>query len=319
MKELKVKKIRWLAIVGLALIIWLVYWFGGGKMKREANLFKVEDSIYGDSYLDVDSSGLQAKSMPAMANKAEQAVNSVEVKTSNAEATVGQKIIKNGSLTLKVSKTDRAAEKIGQIAKNNGGEVVSSTFYERIKGERNGQMTIEVPVDKFDSVLVEIKKLASQVLNENTSAQDVTAKFVDLEARLKSKKAEEEAFAALLNRANNNKDLLDTTRELARVRKEIEQLEGEKRFMESRTDKSTIKIDLREDVEVTSARDGWRPWEVVKESFKGLINKAQQAIDWMIRFVIEGLPTVIFISIVFFAVYQIGRWGYRKFFAKKEI
>ncbi|HHX58915.1 MAG TPA: DUF4349 domain-containing protein [Candidatus Moranbacteria bacterium] len=324
MENFKLKRFRWLALAGLLLLVWLAYLAGGGMSDRGAKPFAVDMAPMTKQSLSVEEGstpGLQARSMaePMMMDVSGDSMgvsfnNGIDQADEITET--DQKIIKNGDLTLKVPKTDRAAEEIGEIAKNNGGEVVSSNFYERIKGEKNGHMVIKVPADKFESTLAEIKKIGSQVINEVTNAQDVTAEFIDLEARLKNKKSEEEAFKALLDRAGNNKDLLDTTRELARVRGEIERLEGQKRFMSSQTEKSTISVDLREDVAVTPVGDGWRPWEVAKESFKGLVHKAQQAVDWSIKFLIEGLPSLIFIAVLFFVVYRIGHWAYRKFIVK---
>ncbi|MFA6389921.1 MAG: DUF4349 domain-containing protein, partial [Patescibacteria group bacterium] len=58
---------------------------------------------------------------------------------------VDKKIIKTGNLSLTVAKADTAAEKIGQIAKENQGEVYSSDFYETTNGLKSGTITIRVP------------------------------------------------------------------------------------------------------------------------------------------------------------------------------
>ena len=154
-----------------------------------------------------------------------------------------------------------------------GGVVFATNFYERVKGQKSGYITIKVPVDKFEETIGDIKKVATQVTSESTNGFDVTEQYSDLKAQLKNKKAEEESFVKILGTAGKIDDVLATTREVARVRGVIERLEGEIRFMDSQTDMSTITINLTEDANIIPAKDGWRPWEVVMQSVKELIDR----------------------------------------------
>ncbi len=219
---------------------------------------------------------------------------------------------KNADLSLKVADIENALSEIKKVAGNNKGEVFSSYIESEIKNRRRGSVTVKVPVENFEKTITEIKESALQVLSEETTSDDVTAEFVDLEARLKNKKEEEQAFSQLLSRATNNQDLLDTTRELARVRGEIESLEGRKRYLASQTDMSVINVGLREEEQVVAVGDGWRPVEVIKGSFNGLIQNLQNLIDWLIRFAIIDLPVLILLGIVLLIAIWVGKKIYRK-------
>jgi hypothetical protein len=231
---------------------------------------------------------------------------------------VEKKIIKTGDLNLKVEKTDTAAESITNIAKANKGEVVSSNFYQSSRGVKSGYITVRVPFNKFEVVFKEIKKVARQVMSESANAQDITEQYIDLEARLKNARAEEASFVALLSRWGKVEDVLAVTREVARVRGEIEQLQGQMRYLNSQTDMSTITVNLSEDVEIAPVSQDWRPWQVVKTSVKHLIVNGQNFIDSLIAFLIVVLPALIIYVLVIWLIYYLGKKVYQRFVKKQE-
>jgi hypothetical protein len=213
-----------------------------------------------------------------------------------------------------VEKAEPAAESIANIAKLNKGEVSSSNFYESSRGIKSGYLTVRVPYQSFETVFNEIKNAATQVMSESTNAQDITAEFVDLEARLKNTQAEEASFVALLNRSGKIEEILAVTREVARVRGEIERLEGQMRYLSSQTDMSTITVNLSEDVEIASVSQDWRPWQVLKLSVKQLITNGQNFVDGLIGFLIVVLPALIIYALIIWLIYYAGRKVYRRYF-----
>ncbi|HPN54985.1 MAG TPA: DUF4349 domain-containing protein [Candidatus Moranbacteria bacterium] len=229
-----------------------------------------------------------------------------------------KKIIKNGNLTLKVDSTDEAESKITEVAKNNSGEVLSSSFYRTVKNVKSGSITVKVPVANFEKAFVEIKKVASLVVRESTSGQDVTEQYIDLQAQLKNRQAEEQSFVKILDQAQKIQDVLDVTAQLARVRGNIEQLQGRIKYLDSQTDMSTILVNLSEDQSITVI-DSWRPWQVVKDSFNSLIKGLQGFVNFLIRFFIALLPLLIIWAIIIWVVYRIGKKIYQKIKSKQQI
>jgi hypothetical protein len=222
-----------------------------------------------------------------------------------------KKIIKSGNLNLKVDNANQTMEKISEIAKSNGGEVFASNFYQSKNNIRVGTITVKVPMANFETAFAEIKEVASVVIRESTSGQDVTEQYIDLVAQLKNRQAEEQSFIKILNQAQKIDDVLAVTRELARVRGNIEQLQGRIKYLESQTDMSTIAINLTEDENITVV-DSWRPFQVAKEAFNALIKGLQSFVDFLIRLLIVVIPLLLIWLLIFYLIYRGGKKIYLK-------
>jgi len=228
-----------------------------------------------------------------------------------SDGTADKKIVKNGNLNLKVDNADEAAEEISDIAKSNGGTVFSSNFFQGKDNTKSGTVSVKVPVNNFEKTFSEMKKVASLVLRESASGTDVTEQYTDLQAQLKNKQTEEQAFTRIMEQAQKIDDILAVQRELSRVRGQIEQLQGRIKYLESQTDMSTITASLTEDANI-SITDKWRPWQVVKESVSVLVKKIQDFVDFVIRLVILAVPILLLYGILALVVYRIGKKIYLK-------
>ena len=216
-----------------------------------------------------------------------------------------------------MKKADDASAKIGQIAKDNGGDVFSSNFFEERKGVKSGSVTIKVPVANFDKTFSELKQVATLVVQESTSGQDVTEEYTDLQSQLKNKQAEEAQFVKIMEQAQKIQDILDVTRQLSRVRGEIEMFQGRIKFLNSQADMASIFINLTEDANIT-VTDSWRPWQVFKDSVNRLIKEGQGFLNSIIYLVVVALPIVLIYLLFFYIAYIIGRKIYQKAREKKD-
>jgi hypothetical protein len=228
-----------------------------------------------------------------------------------------KKVIKDGNLTIKVDKVDEAVLKIEKVAKDNGGELFSSNFFQNSQEQKSGTISVKVPVANFEKTFGELKKVASVVVRESTSGQDVTREYQDLEGRIKNKQVEEQAYQKVLDQAQKISDILETTQALSRVRGEIESLQGTLRYLSAQTDMSTITVSLSEDSNITIS-DSWRPVQVAKEAIRALMVKTQNFIDFLIIFLITFLPTTALYLLLAWVVYKIGRGIFVKLYKKKE-
>jgi len=217
-----------------------------------------------------------------------------------------QKVIKNANLTLKVDSAEEAAGQIVNVATAYQGFVQSSNIYESETGAKSGSVIIRVPANDFEKAITEIKNLANLVISEKISGQDVTEEFIDLEARLNNKYAEEQQYLEILEKATEVEDILMVTERLSWVRAEIERLEGRKKYLENLTDMSTISTYLTEEEKFEVPVEKWRPLETIRQAFRAMIAGLQTLADfgiWIIFFaVMIGLPIAIVVWIIILLV-----------------
>ncbi len=216
--------------------------------------------------------------------------------TQTAPIAVERKIIRNADLQLEANAPEEAQAKITRIAEGKNGFVVESTQSSsdvKVTVRDSVTMTIRVPSAKFDEALSEIRGTASRVIVESVKGQDVTEEFIDIEARLKTQKALEAQFLEIMKRSNSVADALNVQTEIAKVRGEIEKIEGRKRFLESQASLSTIKIKLQTPTAFSSNSSGF--FYQLREAFGSGFDVALSFILFFVKILIALLPFLLLI------------------------
>jgi hypothetical protein len=101
----------------------------------------------------------------------------------------------------------------------------------------------------------------------------VSEEFVDLTARTaNARRLEERLLELLATRTGKLQDVLSVERELARVREEIERMEGRLRYLKTRTELSTLSVALHEPPPLVSPNPGRNPLaEAVREAWRNFV------------------------------------------------
>ncbi|MCA1594772.1 MAG: DUF4349 domain-containing protein [Acidobacteria bacterium] len=216
----------------------------------------------------------------------------------NAPAAVERKIIRNADIKLELDAPAEGQQKLATLAEARGGFVVTSESRQQV-GSDNGKATeiitmeVRVPAAQFDAVINEIRKLGSRVTAEKITGQDVTEEYIDLEARIRTQKALEAQFLEIMKGAKDVSSALAVQRELANVRTEIERVEGRRRFLESQTSLSTIKVTLQPPAPLVSTTGFFHS---IKSAFGDGVDAAATITLFLIRFIILLIP--IFVLLV---------------------
>ena len=148
----------------------------------------------------------------------------IDIPEQNLE-NVNRKLIKEGSITFETSDTKSTKKLIEQVSKKYKGYLSEDNEFDY--GYRiQHNVTIRIPSNNFDNLLNEISNSVNEIEDQNISVKDVTEEYVDVEARLKSKKVVEERYISLLSKAHNVGDILQVEHELGRIREEIERVRG---------------------------------------------------------------------------------------------
>jgi Domain of unknown function (DUF4349) len=202
-------------------------------------------------------SGGRAQGQPAPAAEApsggqDQAAPAGEAGSARAAAQVrlvdlGNRIVRTATVDLEVGK-DRLNDTINRatdvVTRAKGIYVGSSTSVPDGK-PASGQVTFRVPVDAFEPVLRELKALGTY-RGEQSSTEDVTNQYVDLNGQLAAWRAQERVYLRLLDRARSIADVIAVQNQLQQVQSNIERLQGQLNHLEDQSSFSTIVLNLSE-------------------------------------------------------------------------
>ena len=247
---------------------------------------------------------------------------SARISVSNAaDQQVAQErlVIKNADLAIVVKDPQVRMKQISDLAVEMGGYVVSSNLYQSYYGPNSievpeATVAIRVPSEKLDEALERIKAGASDIQYENVSGQDVTSQYVDLQSQLKAKQAAEKKLLEILDQAQRAEDVLAIYLQVQTVQTEIEVLKGQIKYYEESAALSAISVRLIAEEGTQTIEVGpWKPAGAVKDAIQDLIFFVQNFAEFLIRFVILILPSLILIGIPLYLVYLGGRALYRRF------
>lgn len=156
-------------------------------------------------------------------------------------AIIERKLIKTGSVTFETKELETTRKIVLELVNEHNGYVASDNQY-KSDDRISTTISVRVPAKSFDFVLERIAKGVEKFDNKNIHISDVTEQFLDVEARLKTKKALETKYLEILKKAKTVRETLDVERELGKLRGDIEATEGRLKYLQSQVSFSTLNI-----------------------------------------------------------------------------
>ncbi len=250
------------------------------------------------------SGGEKTASAPAASADLDASASAMEKE--GAEAVLAsyteRQVIRRAELTVRVANAAEAEAKARQLAEDVGGFVESSSS-ENLTGERPYvSMRLRVPASRFDEVLDRLAQLGTP-LRRSVSGEDVTMQLVDIEARLKNLRAQEDALRSILSKATKVTDVIEVNRQLAEVRGEIERMDAQRLQLKELVALSTIDVTFDESAAaaVGSGDPGWfkEGWATATDAFAGFLRELALVGVWLAVFSPIWLPFALWISWLF--------------------
>lgn len=205
------------------------------------------DDAGGADFFNADTAAMATPApMPAAGMVESAAMDGSEAGGQGSGQETGQaidrKIIATATLTVEADSVERATAMAQAIAENLGGFVAQLSSSGGAQSPR-ADLTLRVPQPQFFPALARIEALG-EVQSRSLGREDVTERYIDLSARLKSAEREEQSLLNLLGRSSSVAEVLSVERELARVRAEVERLQGQLNFLERQVDLASIQLTL---------------------------------------------------------------------------
>lgn len=164
---------------------------------------------------------------------------------SEGNAQVDRKIIYTATLDVVVKDLDAARAEVERRLADCKGYVAKSEARNDAGSRRTATYTLRVPVDRFRALVDALLELGTPERNA-VDSQDVTEEYIDVQARIKNLKAEEEVLNKLLKESGSRDEVLKTREQIRTIRGDIERAQARLDYLSKLTALSTINLTLRE-------------------------------------------------------------------------
>jgi len=155
-------------------------------------------------------------------------------------------IARTAQITFTTLEFDEARAALDDIVRHYQGYFGNVTLSAPDNAGRTLEATLRVPAAQLDAALAEVRRLG-HVQSESQAGEEVTAQYVDLEARLANARHTEQRLTDLLRqRTGNLADVLAVEKELDNTRGEIERMEAEQKALTSRVEFASLNVTMTE-------------------------------------------------------------------------
>jgi Domain of unknown function (DUF4349) len=154
-----------------------------------------------------------------------------DVQDNSVALPISQKIIKNGILRFATSDFDACRNRVADTVKKYGGYIANESQTNTSLQWRN-ELDIKVPSASFDQCMNALTGGALRVEEKSMTSTDVTAEYVDLDARMKARLAVEQRYLQILQQAKKVEEILAVEAQLKSIREEIESAKGRLQYMD---------------------------------------------------------------------------------------
>ncbi len=284
------------------LIVWLLtLTMTAGLLTGCESSLSIMDSNFSDS------SGMKEEAVAAGSPSTDSM--SEEMGLEGSEAVMkpqdDRKIIYNADLSLESKQFSAAQDALLQAAAKAGAYVQNSDEGgSEESGSRWVNYTFRVPSSSYREFLSGAVQ-AGNVLNKSESTEDVTAEYVDVQARLESLEKQEARLLELAAKAETLEDLLAIENQLTDVRYRIESYTGQKKVMDNLIAYSTVDVSLSEVQNLTPQSRSFT--SRLGRAFKGSWQNFMENLQDIIISLIYLLPTLVLLAAIVAIVLVIVR------------
>lgn len=188
-----------------------------------------------------------------------------------AVAVTEQKIIKNGTLGFETPDLEKTTTQIYEAVKKYKAHIQHdsqgknyNSFYRTI--------TIRVPSHDFENLVQQISSGVAYFDTKEIASQDVTERYIDLQARLRAKTKLENRYLELLQKATKVSELLEIEKELSAIREEIEAQQAQLNYLQNQVSMSTLLVNFYKPTAHTGVTSsyGSKMWNAIKSGVQGI-------------------------------------------------
>ena len=226
--------------------------------------------------------------------------------SSNEDVSTNRKLIKTVNLTAETYEFDDLVATVEHRVTVLGGYIENASIHTKYDDLKYGNFVIRIPVKKMDSFVTEFSEM-SNITDKDSSQEDVTLSYVDLQSHKEALLAEETSLLNLLENATSIEDIILLQERLTNVRYQIESMESQLRTMDNLIDYATINLYISE-VETYTPMETPSMGERISEGFMDSIDEVVEGGKNLIVFLIVNSPFFLIFAVIVLIFALIIRW-----------
>jgi len=199
--------------------------------------------------------------------------------TSASTLPADKKIIRTGSISLESDDLAKSKNQTVQLVILKKGYIESEDAH---AGDNYNSisLTIRVPATDFEDFVALLEKGEEKIVSKSIQANDVTAQYVDVESRLKTKRIYLARYQQLALSAKSIKDLLEIEEQIRTIQEEIDSYESTFKVLNNQVSYSTLNVTFSNQQEGISSAPSFRmqlkqafadSWDVLTGFLFGII------------------------------------------------
>ena len=194
-------------------------------------------------------------------------------------------IARTGSMSLGSPNPEETVDKITKIVNGLGGYVSNQSTYHASHHAANSDITVRIPVVRFDTALGLIRRSAKEVLSEDINAEDRAMDYNDVSTRLAEKQAEQKKLDTLSSSAKRVKDKVAVEGQRRDQQDEMDKLSDKARNIQRDVRYSTLRISISSEGE-----QGF--FERIGMAIEGGFSSFADVFAGTVQFLIGGFPAI---------------------------
>lgn len=217
-----------------------------------------------------------------------------------------RKEILNAEVEMRVEDAEEALAQLSQATQAAGGYVQETSQSGTRESGIRIRLTLRVPAEKYRSV-VDLLPSLGEVQERREWSEDVTAEYVDLEARIATKEAHLAQLQKLYAQTGTISEMIQLEQEISRVTADLESMKGRYRVLSSQVALSTVKVSLYEPGVPMPAPAPRNVWERMKVGFITSWNSVISALANLAVLAAMLVPALAFLGVAGLIGYGIYR------------
>ena len=200
--------------------------------------------IFGQSCKPSDNRNINPKTLSD--------ISLAKAPTSTISDSTSRKLTKEATISFETKDFKSACAEIRNLITKHQGLINKESNYVQENKDLVASFDARIPAKSFNLFLQEMESVNGKIVDKQVNIEDITADYLDVEARLKSKKELEARYIQILAKATKVTEMLEIEKQLNDQRTEIESIEGRFKFMQHEVANNLVHITITEPKIATS-------------------------------------------------------------------